>query len=546
MRKAPAVTVSAIAVNLAGWLAGFSPAAPLFADEPAAPTPAAPQAQANFDITEFRVLGNHVLGAKDIERAVYPFLGPARSIDTVKAAAAALEKAYKDAGYATLYVDIPEQEVNDGIVRLKVTEGKLERVRVRGERYFSERQIRAELPALVPGSTPNLPALQQELTAINAQTPDRTVTPVLKAGSAPGTVEVDLDVKDQLPLHGSVEVDDRHTASSTPNRVTGALSYDNLWQREDSVAVQYQTAPAHPSDAEILLASYAAHVGSGGEEAIFSYTHSSSNVLAVGTLGVLGKGEIYGVHWLEPLPSTSTTVQSFNFGADYKDVLTSVQPEPTAGKSSAAVSAPVHYINWSALYSHGWFRDVQSYSINASVNFGARGLVNSDDEFENARYNAYSDYFYVRVGFNASQGLPAHLIVVERLSGQWSGMPLVNNEQFSLGGVDTVRGYLEAEALGDSGVAGSLELHSPSIGAHAGSILAPLYGFIFLDSGVTTIANPLGGQRSSVTLSSSGVGLRLDKSHGWLGYVDVAWPLREGVTTPKDQARVNFSLSYGF
>ena len=43
-----------------------------------------------------------------------------------------------------------------------------------------------------------------------------------------------------------------------------------------------------------------------------------------------------------------------------------------------------------------------------------------------------------------------------RISGQWSEYPLVNNEQFALGGLDTVRGYLEAETLGDSGVAGTL------------------------------------------------------------------------------------------
>ena len=61
-----------------------------------------------------------------IERAVYPFLGPDRTIDTVKQAADALEKAYKDAGYGAVFVDIPEQEVADGLVRLKVTEGKLE------------------------------------------------------------------------------------------------------------------------------------------------------------------------------------------------------------------------------------------------------------------------------------------------------------------------------------------------------------------------------------------------------------------------------------
>src|SRR5215469_3110044 len=91
--------------------------------------------------------GSHLLPVRDVERAVYPHLGPGRDIEAVKQASDALEKAYKDAGYGTVFVDIPEQTVEDGIVRLKVTEGTLAHVRVRGERYFSGRQILAELPA---------------------------------------------------------------------------------------------------------------------------------------------------------------------------------------------------------------------------------------------------------------------------------------------------------------------------------------------------------------------------------------------------------------
>ena len=513
----------------------------------AAEAPTAPAADQNrFDINEFRVLGNHVLPPVVIERSVYPFLGPARTLDTVKQAADALEKAYKAAGYGAIYVDIPEQEVANGIVRLKVTEGKLEKLHVRGERYFSGRQILAALPVLEIGKTPNLPELQKELTALNARTPDRSTTPVLKAGSEPGTVDVELAVKDTLPLHGSLQYDDRHTADTTPNRATAALSYDNLWQRQDSVGVQYQTAPAKPSDAEVLIANYLGHVGSDGAQAAFTYTRTNSNVLALGTLGVLGKGSIYGAHWMEPLLSSASSSQSINLGADYKDVLTSVLPNTTGSTSSGAVTALVKYVNWSAAYSGSWWRDTQNYSLSVAANFGVRGLVNSPDEFENARYNAYPDYLYLRVGFNGTQKLPLNFGLMQKASVQWADSPLVNNEQFSLGGADTVRGYLEAETLGDSGFASTLEIHSPPLGPHAGSFLSPLYGFIFVDGGVATLVNPLPGQRENVTLWSTGLGLRLENSYGVTGSIDYAVPQRDGVRTLKDKSRIDFLLRYGF
>ncbi|WP_312030655.1 ShlB/FhaC/HecB family hemolysin secretion/activation protein [Methylosinus sp. H3A] len=39
--------------------------------------------------------------------------------------------------------------------------------------------------------------------------------------------------------------------------------------------------------------------------------------------------------------------------------------------------------------------------------------------------------------------------------------PLASSEQISVGGLDTVRGYLESEVLGDTGAAGTVELRQP-------------------------------------------------------------------------------------
>jgi hemolysin activation/secretion protein len=508
---------------------------------------APPAQQGTFDITEFRVLGNHVLPATVIERTVYPFLGPDRTIGTVKQAADALESAYKTAGYGTIYVDIPEQDVENGLIRLKVTEGKLEQLHIRGERYFSRRQIVAGLPALEIGKTPNLPELQQELSALNARTPDRSMTPILKAGAEPGAVDVEIAVKDTLPLHGSLQYDNRHTADTTPNRATAALSYDNLWQRQDSIGVNYQTAPAKPSDAEVFSANYLGHVDRFGGEVALSYIHTSSDVLALGTLGVLGKGSIYGAHWQQPVVSTASTSQSINVGVDYKDVLTSVLPDATGSASTTgAVEAKVRYLNWSLTYAGGWFTAAHNFSVNSGLNFGVRNSLNSPDEFENARYNAKPDYFYLRAGFNGNEALPFGISLLQRISAQWADSPLVNNEQFSLGGTESVRGYLEAETLGDSGLTGTIEVHSPPLGARGGGFLSPLYGFVFVDGGVATLANPLPGQRTNVSLWSGGIGLRLENSHGVTGTVDYAIPQRDGLRTLKDKSRIDFLLRYGF
>src|SRR5262245_35888900 len=78
-------------------------------------------APARFDVVEYRVLGNSVLPPADIERTLYPRLGAGKSIDDVEQARAALETYYHERGFGTVFVDVPEQDVDEGVVRLRVT-----------------------------------------------------------------------------------------------------------------------------------------------------------------------------------------------------------------------------------------------------------------------------------------------------------------------------------------------------------------------------------------------------------------------------------------
>ena len=53
------------------------------------------------------MLHNSTLTPRQVEAAVYPHLGPDKTLQDVQAARADLEKAYHDAGYSTVFVDIP-------------------------------------------------------------------------------------------------------------------------------------------------------------------------------------------------------------------------------------------------------------------------------------------------------------------------------------------------------------------------------------------------------------------------------------------------------
>src|SRR6476661_6934677 len=102
----------------------------------AQPSPA-PEAEITRDaslgrlyIREYRVRGAHRLTQLEIEKAVYPFLGPRRGAEDVEAARVALQKVYQAKGYQTVSVQVPAQQPAHGIVYLQVEEAAIGRLRV--------------------------------------------------------------------------------------------------------------------------------------------------------------------------------------------------------------------------------------------------------------------------------------------------------------------------------------------------------------------------------------------------------------------------------
>jgi hemolysin activation/secretion protein len=468
-----------------------------------ADTPETGKTEQHFDVQEYRVVGNTVLGIRDVERLLYPLLGLNKSLTDVEAARTALESLYHDRGFGTVFVDIPPQTVSDGIVRLRVTEGRVEREQIRGAHYFPERDVVAALPAAKPGIVLQLSKLQEELAAVNAQTPDRSVVPVLKAGSAPGTVDLALQVNDTLPLHGSLEVNNQASLDTRSLRSIASISYGDMFGRLDSLSMQYQSTPQQFDQVRVFAANYLWHPLDSGLQPSLQYINSNSNVAAVGTLGVLGTGEITGLRLAYPFVTETASNQSVTFGLDYKHFRNLINQNATT-----ADDTPITYVNLSFAYAGLWRSDSLLTTFGLTANAGPRGVVNNQNAFANDRNQARDNYFYLRGDLAFDIKLPADFRLRLRASGQAAAEPLITNENFSIAGVDGVRGYLESEVLGDKGLKETLQLTTP--GWHGfGRVLGDAYAFF--DEGRTWVLD-------SLACEPTGTGIHL---RSWGGGFDI-------------------------
>lgn len=494
-------------------------------------------AESRFDVLEYQVEGNSVLAAIVIERAVYPHLGESRTIGDVEAARAGLERAYREAGYATVVVDIPEQEVGNGVVRLVVTEGAVERLRVTGSRYYSLGAIRAAVPALAPGTVPYFPEVQAQLGAL--ATADRTVTPVLRPGREPGGVEVELKVDDRLPLHGSLELSNQYSPNTARLRAAASLRYDNLWQRSHSLSLFALTAPEEPSNTTVLSANYLAPVG-GSYLAAYA-VYSDSSVAAIGNVDQIGRGTVAGLRYIKPLPPRERWLHRLTVGVDYKDFR-----EETVLQGADSVKTPISYLPFVVQYGFS-AQDASGVTEgNAAIHFGVNGITGREQAFADKRFKARPNFIYLRGDLQRTQRLPADWLLVGRADFQASSQPLISNEQFTAGGAYSVRGYLEAEVLGDQGVRGRIEGRTPSLHERLGARVDEARALAFVDAAHLRIQDPLPEQRQTFDIWSAGLGLRLRAARALLAWLDVAWPFKATAYTPADRARLLFRVAYEF
>lgn len=268
---------------------------------------------------------------------------------------------------------------------------------------------------------------------------------------------------------------------------------------------------------------------------------SNSNIATIGTLGVVGNGTIAGLRYTIPIRPLGNYFHSVTFGYDYKDFGESIG---LLGNDS--VNTPISYSLLGVSYSGTHFGQDTVSHYEVALNLGARGLGNTEKEFEAKRFRAIPDFAYLHLTFDHERPLVAGLRAFARLEGQAANSPLISNESFAAGGVDNVRGYLESEKQGDDAISTTLELRYPELKPAAWDWLKQFELFAFTDATGLRVRYPLPGTRETLLLWSTGMGVRL----GGLDHVKAlmvwGYALRSSDRTKAGDDRFHFSVGYDF
>lgn len=476
-----------------------------------------------FDILEFVVQGDTVLGAAAIERAVYPFLGPQRSLAHAEGARKALEKAYHDAGFLSVNVVLPEQSVGHGggALRLLVMASSVDRLRVTGAQYTLPSRLREALPSLAAGRVPNFNEMQEELAQVARASADREITPIVAAGERPDSMDVELQLQERAPLHASVELNNKRSPNTRAGRLEAGVEYNNLFQRGHSIGLNWTYSPSRPAEANIQTLNYNLPLGGPADRLYLAYVHSDSNTQTPLGGATVSRGSTWRLRWRDELRGLDGLSHAMTWGMTMRDLR---DANINVGGISTA-SPPLRYPTFQAGYeldlSGGGegAMERRATRLQADLTLGVASLGRRTvdcfgtplDQFACKRSAAEPGF--QTLGMTMSHREPLGRWTLDaRLQAQLADAPLVPAEQVVFGGMDTVRGYDEGEQAGDLGAALRLEITSPPWQLLDAALSLRAKGFY--DAAVLRRHQPLPSELARASLSSAGLGVLLQSSMG--------------------------------
>ncbi|MBI1397821.1 MAG: BamA/TamA family outer membrane protein [Betaproteobacteria bacterium] len=499
----------------------------------------------HFEIRHYVVKGASLLPDARLQAVLKPYTGERRDFNDVQKALRAVEAAYAKAGYTAVQVVLPEQELVDGRVILEVHELRIGRLVVEGNQHFDDANIRQSLPDLQPGKAPNVDAIARNLRTAN-ENPSKSTTVLLRSSETEGAVDAVARVVDQKPWRAAISVDTTGTPATGTLRTGVSAQHANLFNRDQVLSAQYITSPRYPSHVTIVGLGYHIPLYTLGDSLDLAYVYSDVNSgqteTSVGTLAISGGGQFYSARYNANLPRRGNWDQKFVFGADWRDYTNNVH---TTGSSTSLIpDVSVHPLSIGYSGRRRTQQDDLSLFLSAYRNIPGRTDGNASG-FARSRSGATPAYTVWRYGASYLRSLPRDWQARVSVSGQYTADMLIAGEQFGIGGMDSVRGFLEREIANDRGTRSSVELYTPEFGLGADHGFRSR-GLAFFDYGYVARNSPLPGELSAETIASYGLGLRGSFRDVMSVRLDVGNVYQAGGTQNKGDKRLQGVVSVFF
>ncbi|HXF65356.1 MAG TPA: ShlB/FhaC/HecB family hemolysin secretion/activation protein [Burkholderiales bacterium] len=456
------------------------------------PPPAAPAApEVRFLVREIEFSKSEILAREELDALAAPYRGRTVPLAELQRLVEQVNDLYRRKGVVTAQAILPPQDLTEGIVRIRLIEGRIGKISVQGNDTTSASYL-AALLSRQPGELVDLPALERDLKRFN-RTHDAQLRAELKPGAAVGETDVTLFLAE--PPRHELRLSGDNSGSAQTGETRAGIAYRNrsLFGRRDDLALSFTRAEGH----EGYSAAYGLPVGTLGTRLQLAYYDDRTKIKrgALAALNLSGESTAIVASLRHPLAIADAYQVDGVLGTKKRDSLTRIETVLLQDTETRDVNF--------ALEAQLADRSGYWLASAAGLRVTSRPLAQPERSFRIWRGS-------LRRSHHFSGGYAAFASLL------WQHTRddvLPSSEQFLIGGEGTVRGYQTGLLSGDRGVTLNLELHHP-LPLAEGQGAPQASGFFFLDHGWVRPFRPAGDPRDdkdSITGAGWGVNLAFGK-----------------------------------
>lgn len=393
-----------------------------------------------FPIATIRLQGVTAVTPADLVEVLTPFKDTCMGEKAIGRLIARLTSVYVDEGFITTRVYVPQQDLKSKVLVLNVLEGRIEAFvyRTVDENGVisagKPRKITMAFP-ITAGEIVQLRAIEQGLDQINRlQSSQATVD--LLPGSKPGQSVVVITEKKADTVRSYVTYDNNGSEETGLHRVKVSIEADDLLSINDTASLTY----VGTENSNVLAYNASVPYGNWTFSSYGSYSES--------------------VDGLTPLSVLFSQTASSSVQAEY--MLHRTSNAKYWGYGATGVYWNNRHINVSKLtpqirttvragfkQEHHFERGVLSVDTAVTLGVPMFGADTDADELANDVPRAK----FAKVDMSASylHRFENGSRLISSLNGQFASDPLYSNEQLTIGGWDSVRGYQGTSVSGDHG-----------------------------------------------------------------------------------------------
>lgn len=403
-------------------------------------------------VKEFSISGAQQFPEAEIQTILAPWRGRLVSISELKQAVDAITDHYRDRGFLVRAL-LPDQDIQNGVVRITILEGKLGDIRIerqRGASHLSDADVRAHLTARQRlGQIVRPDDLQRAISILNDM-PGVGASSLLEPGAREGESRLVVSIEDKPMLSGMVQADNAGSRASGEHRITLNGSLNSAL----GIGDQFQFSLNKTSGQTFGRVGFSLPVGADGLRAAVSvsdlgYAYDQNATRYDGAARVAGGSLTY------PLVRTARRSVTASVNLDHKRFDNAVADVSISDKTVAVATASLQG-EWLDEWWGGGVLQAGLTLAGGRLDLSGNAADLASDQIANgpARQGHFSR---LQWSLTRLQRITAADTLALVATGQQTSDNLDSSEKFLATGPYGVRAYSSSEPSGDQGRQVSLE-----------------------------------------------------------------------------------------